>query len=234
MVLTKKEPAKRGRKPKTPDGVNLVNTAEEVIKEAPLDGGNVKPPREQKAGPKKVINETQKAIADAAAAALSQASGGADGRGLLFTEAQSITTPLTRIAGRRVPKILKNYSPKIKMNPDDAADVEEIVVTIGKYFLRLLMLLIKEMVENKEKTQAQRQQAQGSASRPNLHLVPTPIQPRPVPVQQEPSSLQQEVIRQYQEDIQAVSTMGDRVGVGGGTQLQAFEGIGAYTGEEGA
>lgn len=150
-------PNGRPRKTSVSDGVNLVDTVEDIIEDTPPQ--RVQPPREKKAGPKKVLDETGKAIADAGASIVAAKTP------IHFDEAQSLTTPTVRLVGRRLPKLLKNVSPKIKMNPDDAADIEEITATLVKVFLRLLAELIQEIIKNQGKAKAaqQQQQAQGAA-----------------------------------------------------------------------
>lgn len=180
MATTSRKPRaasarSHARKPKVAPGVNLVDTAEEIIKD---DEQRVSPPREKKPGPKKVLDETGKAIADAGAIGLVEVTKGTDGKGLLFAEAQSLTAPLTRILGRRIPDWLKKFVPSVKINPDDAADIEEIAVTLGKYALRILMLTIQEYTLNKEKSVAERQQRQatGTTQPANVIRMTTPRQ----------------------------------------------------------
>lgn len=154
-------------------------TAEDTIQDTTP---RVAPPRAQKAGPKKVLTETSKAIADAGAVALTAASAGNDGKGLLFEEAQSITHPATRMIGRHIKKWVPDWAkgliPKAKLDPDDMADLEEIAVTLGKYALRILMVMVKEFVMSKEQQQAAKQQAaaRGTAAPARQAPAPAPMQ----------------------------------------------------------
>ena len=162
MPTTRKRTTTRTTRAKKPTNAPpMVDTKEETIEDAEP---RVAPPREQKAGPKKVLSETAKAIADAGAVVLTVKSAGTDNKGLLFEEAQSITHPATRMIGRRIKKLIpdwaKQYLPtKAKLDPDDMADLEEIAVTLGKYALRIVSLMVREFVMGQERAQAAKQQA---------------------------------------------------------------------------
>ena len=145
-------------KPKTEE--LLIDTAEDTLEDIPAP--EPKKPRQRQPGPKKVIDETGKAIANEAAKTLVKISAGKDGKGLLYEEAQSITTPAIRIIARRLPKFVqewgKKLAPKVEIDPRDLADLQEIGVTFAKYALRLLALMLQEAVTKKEAgTQASQQ-----------------------------------------------------------------------------
>lgn len=169
----------RTRKPRaaTAGTVNMVDTTADIIKDD--EETPAKPPRAQKAGPKKVLSETQKAIADAGAVALATASRGKDNKGLLFTEAQSITHPATRIIGRRLKKLVpdwaKQFIPtKVNIDPDDLADLEEIAVTLGTYALRIITLMVQEFIVSKEAALAKKQQRQATSAPAQQVWAPAP------------------------------------------------------------
>ena len=128
--------------------------------------------RSAKPGPKLALSESNKAIANAGAKALAKATKGRDNHGLTEDEAQSITTPIMRMIMRRMPAWLKKVSAamgvsKLKMHPDDIADLQEILLTLGNYTLRLSMVLLNEFITGLEKGQAQ----QGASQQPTpIHL----------------------------------------------------------------
>lgn len=197
MTRTKKPAAKKPAE-------GMIDTTEEVITDEPTAPEAKKPPRQRPAGPKKVINETGKAISDAGAIALVTLSKGKDNRGLTFPEAQSITAPTCRIIARRLPAFLKKFAPKTSLNPDDAADLEEIAITFGKYALRLLMLTLQEIIAKKE-SQAER------------------VTRNDVPMQNIPAHLT--------EDIEALKEEKERVGVSSNGHNPMFDPIGVDFGQ---
>ncbi len=138
--------------------------AEDVAEEELFEDGPPKKatpkPRSAKPGPKLALSESNKAIANAGAKALAKATKGRDNHGLTEDEAQSITTPIMRMIMRRMPAWLKKLSAamgvsKLKMNPDDIADLQEIALTLGKYTMRLSMVLLNEFISGMEQKQAQ-------------------------------------------------------------------------------
>ena len=136
----------------------MLDTAEDTLEDIPAEP---KKPRAKQPGPAKVIDETGKAIANDVAKTLVKATS-KNGKGLLYEEAQSITTPAARIIARRLPKFLqdwgKKFAPKVKVDPRDFADLQEIAVTLVKVGLRLLALSLQEAVTKKEAgTQASQQ-----------------------------------------------------------------------------
>lgn len=150
--------------------------SEEMIEDMPAPAPARK--RSGRPGAKKVLDETGKGVADAGALLLTKISAGKDGKGLLFSEAQSITTPATRIAGRRLPKFLKQFAPKTKLSPADAADLEEILVTLGKYLLRLVLIGIAEWQNQKDAKEGgqQKEAVMQNAQRPTPRQAPTELQ----------------------------------------------------------
>lgn len=126
-------------------------------------------PRQQKAGPKKVISETTRIVGDGLAAGVLLATSQADRRkNLTMEEARSIGHPVVRMVGRRIPAWIKPLLPKTKLNPDDAADIEEIAATLAKWGVRLLTIVVQDFIEAREKALAGRQQQQA------VHNTPPP------------------------------------------------------------
>lgn len=182
-TTTTRKRAPRARKPK--GTVNMVDTAADIIKDDDDTPG--KPPRAQKAGPKKVLSETQKQIADVGASAIHDVTKRKNGKSLFsFQEAQGITHPITRMIGRRLPDWLKKFAPSVKVatNPEDAADIEELLVTLGKVALRLAIDIVQEAMDNRENARAAAQQRQAaSAPAPAQTWAPAPAPaPRNLPM----------------------------------------------------
>jgi hypothetical protein len=163
-----------------------------------------------------VLDESGKAIADTAAGLLVIATSGKPGHALQPTEAQSITTPVLRMLARRLPKFLKKIAPQTKLNPQDAADLEEIAITIGKYILRLIMLSLAEMTAQKEARQVARQQQN---VRNNVAT-----QPAPAPAPVAPAEINDMQILDLTNDRQAVPA--ERVGVSSNGNNPAFSVLG--------
>jgi|SRR5579872_3215895 len=138
--------------------------AEDVAEEQLFEEGPPKKAapksRSAKPGPKLVLSETSRTIANEGAKVLAKATEGKDKHGLTVEEAQSITTPAMRMIMRRMPNWLKKITAalgvsKLKMNADDLADIQEITLTLGKYVLRLSMVLLNEFISGMEQKQAQ-------------------------------------------------------------------------------
>lgn len=148
------------------------------------------PPRAQKPGPKKVLSETSRILGDGLASGVLIVTKHPDPRkNLSVEEARSIGHPIVRMLGRRVPDWLKPVLPKSKLNPDDAADVEEILATIMRFGLRVLSLAIADFMDAREKGQVARRAAQETSAH-NAAVMHQPIQAttgissRPAPVAQ--------------------------------------------------
>lgn len=115
-------------------------------------------PRAQKAGPKKVISETTRIIGDGLAVGVVLVAQNPDARkSLTMPEAQSIAHPVVRMVARRLPGWLKPFLPKTKLNPEDTADIEEILVTMGKWGVRLVTLMVTDFIEGREQAVARKQ-----------------------------------------------------------------------------
>ena len=223
MPTTRKRTTTRTTRAKKPTTAPpMVDTKEETIEDAEP---RVAPPREQKAGPKKVLSETAKAIADAGAVVLTVQSAGNDGKGLQFAEAQSITHPLTRMVGRRikkwVPDWAKQYIPtKVKLDPDDMADLEEIAVTLGKYALRIMAMMVREFVMSKEQAQAAKQRAAATG-------MGAPARPAPAPAYENP--IDQQMPEVFGQEAESSAPVGQ---VSSNGHNPAFDAIGADFGIE--
>lgn len=150
--------AGRGRPRKDATMIDTDGIEEEILEEEE-DAPAPKKPRQRSPGPKKVLSEASKGIADAGAKVLVSATGGKKKpeKALQFAEAQAITVPVIRIASRRLPKALKKFTPKTKLSPEDAADLGMILTTIAKYLMRLIFLAIDEY--NNRDTGGQQEEA---------------------------------------------------------------------------
>lgn len=148
---TAKAPKSRTRSKKQsirPEVQAAMDTLEESInpgEEAP------RPARAQKPGPKKVLSDTSKIFGDGVAAGVLFVTRQKDARAnLSFEEAQSIGHPVVRLLARRVPAWLKPFLPKSKLSADDAADLEEILATLGKWTVRLITIMVSDVLAEKE------------------------------------------------------------------------------------
>jgi hypothetical protein len=132
------------KKPVSQDTIDDI--AEENIREP-------RPESKVKAGPKKVIDQSTKEIADGLAGVLAEVTGAPNPKGLSYQEAQSITNPGARIAKRHLPDIIKDNLSQSIMDPEDFADLVEIGVTLGKFLLRRVFIWMHERKVAKESAQ---------------------------------------------------------------------------------
>lgn len=159
-----------------------INTEELEINEDIISENDIadkKEKKERKPGAKKVLSETTKAVADTLAASLCYATQNKANpkKNIAYEEAQSITSPIVRMIGRRLPKFLKPLLPKTKLNEQDAADLEEIIVTLAKFSLRFLAVTMEEITMSKEAKQAEKQQKETTnqqAPAPGTPAAPAP------------------------------------------------------------
>src|SRR5580765_264826 len=118
------------------------NAVEEDIIRTTVDNENdqQKQHAKGKAGPKKVLNEFGRNIADTAATVLAdstQVASGVREKGFTFQEAQSITHPGGRILWRHLADTAKGMLPAIPgVEDEDLADVIEIAATVLKFAMR--------------------------------------------------------------------------------------------------
>lgn len=201
--------AGRGRPRKDSTMIDTDGIEEETLEEEEDAPAPPKKPRQRSPGPKKVLSEASKGIADAGAKVLVDVTGGkkTPAKALQFGEAQAITVPTIRIVSRRLPKVLKQFTPKTKLSPEDAADIGMIMATIAKYLLRLILLSIDEYTNRKE-TQAGGQQGEAV-----IRNAPTAQRPRPSTMQI--------------YDLDAVESDKERVGVSSNGHNPMFSAIGA-------
>jgi hypothetical protein len=81
------------------------------------------------------------------------------------------------MVGRRIPGWLKPLVPKIDLNPDDLADLEEIAATAAKWTVRIVTTMAQDIINSRtnQKVEAQHRQAvqhQSPIARPSI-AVPT-------------------------------------------------------------
>lgn len=135
----------RNRKPASPELEAMVDTIEDSVNPEP------RPTRAQKAGPKKVLGETTKIFGYGASIGIMLLTSQPDARkNLTKEEAESLGHPVVRMLARRIPAWLKPFLPKTKLNAEDAADIEEILATMGKWSVRLVKIMVEDFLTQRE------------------------------------------------------------------------------------